>query len=1032
MSKKKKSRRMYETASADSTQAANVQMERGGEERAARQKTSIHKKDFVKIADYVWQVPAEFRQDMRVPARIYADDALLEDALGDQSIEQLINTATLPGVVKHAIVMPDCHQGYGFPIGGVAATRLPHGVISPGGVGYDINCLAGDSLILSELGYTRPIAAFEADWPSQTLACESFADNCRSQTAITRFVRQPPHAPVWRVTTASGRTLVATADHPFWTPDGMVTLNRMSLGDKVAVMGFDGVPYAPPSDLAILTRADIEASLARLDKGQSGPGWLQIMNHLESLELVPLRYSSPALPHLLRLMGLAWGDGTLTWNKDGKGVLSCYGRVEDLEDVRADIQAIGFRPSRVYARTRHHSIQTIYRAYEFDHLETWIKVGSTSLVVLLSALGLPMGNKTRSDWRLPAWIKAVPLWQKRLFLGALFGAEMNAPRTVTGHDYNFGAPTLSVNKRELFAPSARDWLNDIAGLLAEFGIETLPIGQRPEQTNVDGSRSIRLRLVVSSEPDNLIRLWSQVGFEHHREKRALSSAAVIYLCLKQRLIAEREGVAARSAALQAQGCSAQEIKAALAGPIANDRFIERSLWEGRQTGARVGQAFMPFAHFVEQATAGLGASGMVWDAITRIELAADFAGDVYDFTVAHDDHNFIANGFVVSNCGVRLMGTHLRREELAPHVNDLASALYQNCPSGVGEKGSIPVSVSELDELCIKGSRWALGKGYARPEDLPRTEEHGCLAGADPDQVSKRAKERGKSQVGTLGAGNHFIEIDRVAEIYDEEAARVMGLFPDQIVAQIHCGSRGFGHQICTDYVADFQAAVRKYKIDLPDRELVCAPFDSPEGQAYFAAMACAANYAFANRQVLLYHIRRTFEQVLAGKARNWDVFQVYDIAHNMAKVETHSLEGQPVKLCVHRKGATRAFGPGFEGLPPEYRPIGQPVLIPGSMGTASWVLVGTQAAMEQTFGSTCHGAGRVMSRAQAKRQVRGDKLKGELEHQGIAIRAGSLPGLAEEAPAAYKDVDAVVEVVHRAGIARKVARLEPIIVIKG
>jgi tRNA-splicing ligase RtcB len=397
-------------------------------------------------------------------------------------------------------------------------------------------------------------------------------------------------------------------------------------------------------------------------------------------------------------------------------------------------------------------------------------------------------------------------------------------------------------------------------------------------------------------------------------------------------------------------------------------------------------------------------------------------------------HGIISPGAVGYdiNCGVRLLGTHLTHEEVTPHINDLATTLYYNCPSGIGEKGSVHVSDSEFDEVCVKGSRWALGRGFARAEDLPRTEESGCLAGADPDKMSKRARERGRPQLGTLGAGNHFIEVDEVTEIYDEEAARAMGLFQGQVAVQIHCGSRGFGHQICTDYVDEFQAAIKKYDIRLPDRELVCAPFNSPEGQDYFAAMACAANYAFANRQVLVAHIRRSFEQALAGKVSDWDIFQVYDIAHNMAKVETHEIDGERVKVCVHRKGATRAFGPGFEGLPPEYRDIGQPVLVPGSMGTASFVLVGTAGTMAQTFGSTCHGAGRVMSRAQAKRQVRGDKLKSELEYQGIVVRAGSMPGLAEEAPAAYKDVDRVVEVVHRAGIARQVARLEPFAVIKG
>jgi tRNA-splicing ligase RtcB len=259
-----------------------------------------------------------------------------------------------------------------------------------------------------------------------------------------------------------------------------------------------------------------------------------------------------------------------------------------------------------------------------------------------------------------------------------------------------------------------------------------------------------------------------------------------------------------------------------------------------------------------------------------------------------------------------------------------------------------------------------------------------------------------------------------------------MGLAEGLLTVQIHCGSRGFGHQICSDYVREFQSAVKRYGIKLPDRELVCAPLNSPEGKRYKAAMACAANYAFCNRQVLAHHVRRSFEQVLAGRVPDWDLHQVYDIAHNMGKTETHVVNGENVRVCVHRKGATRAFGPGFEGLPEVYRPFGQPVLVPGSMGTASWVLLGTEESMTKSFGSSCHGAGRVMSRRQAKREVRGQDLREELEAQGIIIRAGSMPGLAEEAPKAYKDVDAVVEVVVRAGIAAKVARLRPVVVIKG
>jgi tRNA-splicing ligase RtcB len=384
------------------------------------------------------------------------------------------------------------------------------------------------------------------------------------------------------------------------------------------------------------------------------------------------------------------------------------------------------------------------------------------------------------------------------------------------------------------------------------------------------------------------------------------------------------------------------------------------------------------------------------------------------------------------NCGVRLLGSQINLEVAQPWLDDLANALNYFCPSGVGGKGSVHASETQLEAVCRQGARWALKQGFASDADLRRTEESGCVEGADPGKVSKRARERGRPQLGSLGAGNHFIEIDLVEQIFDSSAASVMGLDEGTLAVQIHCGSRGFGHQICTDYVEEFQGAVRRFGIQLPDRELVCAPLSSAEGQNYLAAMRCAANYAFTNRQILAHNARKAFEQVLAGKVKNPQLHQVYDICHNMGKIETHTIDGERIKVCVHRKGATRAFGPGAPELPDEYKPIGQPVLVPGSMGTASWVLVGTEGSMEQSFGSSCHGSGRLMSRHQAKRSVRGDKLRQDLEVEGIHIRAGSMAGLAEEAPQAYKDVDQVVEAVAGAGIARKVARLRPVVVIKG
>ena len=384
------------------------------------------------------------------------------------------------------------------------------------------------------------------------------------------------------------------------------------------------------------------------------------------------------------------------------------------------------------------------------------------------------------------------------------------------------------------------------------------------------------------------------------------------------------------------------------------------------------------------------------------------------------------------NCGVRLLGTHLDQGEIAPYLRDLMAALHGACPSGVGGRGRIQVSERSLDDLLTQGARWAVQHGMGHQEDLSNTEEQGCLAGADPGQVSPRAKERGRPQVGSLGGGNHFLEIDVVEDVYDPAVADAFGLWEGQVAVQIHCGSRGFGHQVCDDYVRTLQSAVTRYRISLPDRELVCAPIDSPEGQAYYGAMACAVNYAFTNRQVLTVGVREAFEHVLAGKVTDFDLFQVYDVAHNIAKFEEHEMDGRRVRLCVHRKGATRAYGPGYAGLPAGYRGVGQPVLVPGSMGTASYVLVGTEKAMDLTFGSTCHGAGRVMSRTKARKRISGSELRHQLERQGIVVRAGSNRGLAEEAPTAYKDVSRVVEVVHGLGIARKVARLRPLGVIKG
>ena len=385
------------------------------------------------------------------------------------------------------------------------------------------------------------------------------------------------------------------------------------------------------------------------------------------------------------------------------------------------------------------------------------------------------------------------------------------------------------------------------------------------------------------------------------------------------------------------------------------------------------------------------------------------------------------------NCGVRLVRTNLTEEEVRPKIEQLVNELFINIPSGLGSEGKIRASGKELDEVMVKGSRWAIEKGYGQAEDIIVTEESGCMKGANPDKVSSKAKKRGIPQLGTLGSGNHFLEVEVVDELYDRDAAKAMGIEDlGQVLLLIHTGSRGFGHQICTDYVGLLGEAVKRYGISLPDRQLACAPINSPEGQDYLAAMSCAANYAWTNRQFILHWARESFTKVFGKSQQELGMRQVYDVCHNIAKIEEYTIEGKKQSLCVHRKGATRAFPAGHPDIPDVYRGIGQPVLIPGDMGRCSYVALGTEVAMKESFGSTCHGAGRVQSRAAAKRSLRGVDVARALAARGITVKAGSIASLAEEASEAYKDVSEVVDITHKAGISRKVARAKPMGVVKG
>jgi tRNA-splicing ligase RtcB len=383
------------------------------------------------------------------------------------------------------------------------------------------------------------------------------------------------------------------------------------------------------------------------------------------------------------------------------------------------------------------------------------------------------------------------------------------------------------------------------------------------------------------------------------------------------------------------------------------------------------------------------------------------------------------------NCGMRLVRTDLTLADVQPRLEQLMTELFRKIPAGVGSTGFVRVTRREFEDVMRKGARWCVEKGYGWHEDLARIEEGGCIAGADPSKVSDHAVERGINQLGTLGSGNHYLEVQVVSDdrIFDPRIAAALGITGhDQIVVMVHCGSRGFGHQVASDYLKVFEKAMRRYGITVKDQQLACAPFRSPEGQDYFAAMNCAANSAFANRQVITHQIREAFAAVFGKSAEELGMHIVYDVAHNIAKVERYP-EGE---LVVHRKGSTRAFGPGRPELPEMYRAIGQPVICGGSMETGSYLLVGTERAMRETFGSTMHGSGRTMSRAQAKKSVRGEQLQRDMKQRGILVKAVSMSGLAEEAGFAYKNISDVVETVDRAGITKKVAELRPIGNIKG
>ncbi|MDS0294662.1 RtcB family protein [Halogeometricum sp. S3BR5-2] len=894
--------------------------------------------------------------------------------------------------------MPDGHQGYGFPVGGVGATDTENGCISPGSVGYDINCLSGDSEVLLEFGRRRPIRELWRDFEEQRAVVAADED---ARSRIRLFTEEGDKT-VYEVRTNAGDEIEATADHPFSTPEGMRTLDSLEVGETVRTRPFVGLPDEDPPEFVVLDEDDFAGEDPQLVRGLKDRG------------LLPLKSTDDAFNRLLKLVGFHTGDGSFSGNQSW-----FYGSPEDLESIRADIEAVGYTASRIYERDREHEID----GNRFERTEYSTRGSAKGFKQLLVRLGAPDGRKTESAFTVPDYLDRLADWQKALYFSAFFGAEMSAPAAMAAK--NLYCPSVSHNRVADLEEHGEAFVRGLMRHLNELGVRTNAL-EEVERTETTAGETVRFRFGVQNDSENLVRFFSRIGYRYNRQKAKRAALATAYLRRKERVIEERARIAEEARALADGGVAPKEIKARF---DVNERFVERSLYGGREGRPRPPADFPDYEAFCSQRT--------VRDDLTveaEIETIREKGRKtVYDIGVTHDAHNFVANGFVVSNCGVRMMKTNLTYAELEGKEEELVDSLFANVPSGLGGGGIVQGDVDAVEGVLDRGVDWALEHGHAVEDDLAHCEDEGRRPDADSDAVSQKAKDRGKNQLGSLGSGNHFLEVQRVTDVFREDVAGEFGLEEDQIVVLIHCGSRGLGHQVCSDYLRKIEKEHGDLLESLPDKELAAAPAGSRLAEEYYGAMCAAINFAWVNRQLIMHRTRRVFERVFG---RDWEAMEMdllYDVAHNIAKKEVHDVGGEERELYVHRKGATRAFPAGRPELPSAYRDVGQPVIIPGSMGAGSYVLRGGERSLEQTFGSTAHGAGRTMSRTQAKQEYWGETVRDELrDQQKIYVKAQSGATVAEEAPGVYKDVDEVVRVSDELGIGDKVARTFPVCNIKG
>ena len=948
-----------------------------------------------RLREHVWEIPRE--GEMRVPARVLASETLLEEIQQDKTLQQLKNTTHLPGIEKYAICMPDGHQGYGFPVGGVAAINAENGCISPGAVGYDINCLPGDTEVQLSFGRRLPLEALKDSFETERAMV---AGEQLEESGIKLFTESGEQA-IYEVQTATGEQIEATPDHEFLTPDGMVELRDLEVGDAVYVQPFKGLEHENPADVTLLTVEDF---------AEENP---QLRRVLQKRDILPLSTADDMFHRLLKVIGFFTGDGSF----GGDGQTWFYGEPEDLQRIRDDIHKIGFTPSKIYTRERTHEID----GKQFDSTEYSFKTTSKAFRLLLQKLGAPVGEKITSGFETPWYFEHLTTWQKALYYSAYFGAEMNAP--ASQHDMNIYCPKISQNRSTDTVQNGKTFVRDLKTFLGTIGIETNNIEEFTTDSN-SGTDTIRLRLGIKNDTQNLLNFFEKVGYRYNSAKQQKAIKAIQYLKAKREEIRRRERISEQARTLADGGKTAGEIKDEF---DINNRFVERSLWSGRSGSPRPGEDFPGFDEFSKRCD--VGENMTVSGEIKSIREVGE--KEVYDIGVTHDAHNFLANAFVVSNCGVRMVKTNLTYSDIQGTEQKLVDELFDAVPTGLGAGGVI--QDAPVNDILEGGVRWAVENGYGVESDLAHCEDEGFRPEADPSKVSEKATNRGRNQVGSLGSGNHFLEVQRVTDIYRSEVAEEFGLSEDQVVVLIHCGSRGLGHQVCTDYLRKIEQTHQGLLQQLPDKELAAAPAGSQLAEDYYGAMCAAINFAWVNRQLIMHQTRQVFGDVFDTHWEELEMELLYDVAHNIAKKEVHDIDGTDTEVFVHRKGATRAFPAGRPELPPAYRDVGQPIIIPGSMGAGSYVLRGGENSLAETFGSTAHGAGRLMSRTQAKGEYWGEDVRDDLrEQEHIYIKAESGATIAEEAPGVYKDVDEVVAVSDDLGIGDRVARTYPVCNIKG